>query len=167
LTRLLAQRYTLRLSKGLNCDSPPGFPPYEVQLRRALEQIDQILGRLRVSVKDKAALTLSPDESEGIRGYLPDEVIPPVRTPTAPQIVGVSPGDGQAGDEAPPKHNHPPEHGNLPEPTPEPSPAPSPPPAEEAPGKSKGKGPPESLPEVVEEVAKGVGHGVEEVVPVP
>ena len=44
LTRMQAQQQTLRLARGSECKSAPGFPPVGLQVRRALEQIDRILG---------------------------------------------------------------------------------------------------------------------------
>lgn len=44
LTRMQAQRQTLELSQGRKCPVAPGFPPFEFQLKRALEQIERILG---------------------------------------------------------------------------------------------------------------------------
>jgi len=43
LTRMQAQQQTLRLARGSECKSAPGFPPVGIQVRRALAQIDRIL----------------------------------------------------------------------------------------------------------------------------
>lgn len=43
LTRMQAQQQTLRLARGSECRSAPGFPPVGLQVRRALGQIHRIL----------------------------------------------------------------------------------------------------------------------------
>lgn len=43
LTRMQAQQQTLRLARGSECKSAPGFPPVGLQVRRALDQINRIL----------------------------------------------------------------------------------------------------------------------------
>lgn len=59
LTRMQAQRQTLRLSRGRDCAVAPGFPPFEMQLERALDQINKILSQF--SAKEK-----EPVSREGI-----------------------------------------------------------------------------------------------------
>jgi hypothetical protein len=49
LTRMLAQRHVLLIAKDVSCKSAPGFPPFEVQVDRALKQINGILGYRRQS----------------------------------------------------------------------------------------------------------------------
>ncbi len=43
LTRMQAQQQTLRLARGSECRSAPGFPPVGLQVRRTLRQIREIL----------------------------------------------------------------------------------------------------------------------------
>ena len=43
LTRMQAQQQTLRLARGSECRSAPGFPPVGLQVKRALHQINEIL----------------------------------------------------------------------------------------------------------------------------
>lgn len=158
LTRMLAQRYTLRLSKGLNCASAPGFPPFEVQVRRALREIREILAQypavLKVPVSTEAT---SPRRGDATRELFPEGVIPSPVTPINPQVIGISPDAPVAGGPAP-------RPTPLPQSSPPPS-SPAPAPSGEAP-----EGPPRGLPEVASDAAKeaveGVGRGVEEVVPI-
>jgi len=44
LTRMLAQRHTLLIARDLGCKSAPGFPPFSLQVARALREINEILG---------------------------------------------------------------------------------------------------------------------------
>lgn len=43
LVRIQAQQQTLKLSRGLGCESNPGFPPFGDQVRKALKEIAIIL----------------------------------------------------------------------------------------------------------------------------
>jgi hypothetical protein len=74
LTRMQAQQQTLRLARGSECRSAPGFPPVGLQVRRALRQIHEILQhfepRLREPVRDKIS-NLSPNDSDKQGSFLP------------------------------------------------------------------------------------------------
>lgn len=113
LTRMQAQRQTLLLSLEANCQSSPGFPPFKIQVRRALEEIRQIFrhfGRsMQVSNPSELhdnGLNLGPFE-----GQIGDEGVPAGRGslkpihPLAPPAVG---GNGSRRHPAPPVEAEPP-----------------------------------------------------------
>lgn len=101
LTRMQAQRQTLRLVKGFECESAPGFLPVGMQIRRALNQIKRILAHFapeqRKPVEQHQTSSFrhpsfSPDYSapsetgvgeEGIPATLHDELAP--SAPLGPQ----------------------------------------------------------------------------------
>lgn len=61
LTRMQAQRQTLQLSRGRDCAVAPGFPPFEFQLERALEQINRILSRFSAKQREPVRRETSHD----------------------------------------------------------------------------------------------------------
>lgn len=74
LTRMQAQAQTLRLARGAECKSAPGFPPVGLQVKRALHQIQEILmhfePRLREPISNGAS-NLSPRGSDRQKSFLP------------------------------------------------------------------------------------------------
>jgi len=52
LTRMQAQQQTLRLARGSECKSAPGFPPVGLQVRRALRQIHEILQHFEPKLRE-------------------------------------------------------------------------------------------------------------------
>jgi hypothetical protein len=74
LTRLQAQRQTLRLSRGRECAVPEGFPPFDMQLERALDEINAILAQFTAKQKepvsqDNEAFNSYPSPSKSIQGF--------------------------------------------------------------------------------------------------
>ena len=55
LTRMQAQQQTLRLARGSECKSAPGFPPVGLQVRRALAQIYGILQHFEPKLRKPVA----------------------------------------------------------------------------------------------------------------
>lgn len=96
LTRMLAQRHTLLIASGTGCDSAPGFPPFDVQVARALREINQILG-YRPRTLDATGEPTSGDApaASGGSGH-PTASAPPVNGSTG------SAGPGQGGSDAAP-----------------------------------------------------------------
>lgn len=80
LTRMQAQQQTLRLARGSECRSAPGFPPVGLQVRRALGQIHRILQsyepKLREPVRNGIS-NLSPSDSDKQGSFLPGVSRPP------------------------------------------------------------------------------------------
>lgn len=114
LTRMQAQRQTLELSQGRDCPVAPGFPPFEFQLKRALEQIERILASFSAEQRkpvDRGVSHETPNPSKSIQGF---------GVPFLPTLPGNGenfPGGGKAGigedgvPYLPPKgskHHHPP-----------------------------------------------------------
>jgi hypothetical protein len=96
LTRMQAQQQTLRLARGSECRSAPGFPPVGLQVRRALGQIHRILQsfepRLRKPVAQDANghrhASFSPSYSAPSHAGIGEEGVPatlkPELAPSAP-----------------------------------------------------------------------------------
>lgn len=75
LTRMQAQQQTLRLSRGLGCESAPGFPPFRLQLRRALAQIHRIL--LSFDKRLRKPISLPMPTPTPVLPLIGDEGLPP------------------------------------------------------------------------------------------
>lgn len=75
LIRMQAQQQTLRLARGSNCMSTPGFPPVGIQVRRALAQIKRILEHFDKDGlhRDVARTTAPPIASAGPTVVLQEE----------------------------------------------------------------------------------------------
>lgn len=116
LTRMQAQRQTLRLSRGRDCAVAPGFPPFAFQLKRALEQIDKILGQFSAEQKEPISRGIGSNPN-------PFQVSPEFGVP--PELIpgGLGENGGTPGEEGAP-YIPPTGHG-------QPSPPPSPPPGME------------------------------------
>lgn len=76
LTRMQAQQQTLRLARGSECRSAPGFPPVGLQVRRALQQIRRILlhfePKLREPISRNDGIShLSPEDSNRHQSFSP------------------------------------------------------------------------------------------------
>ncbi len=76
LTRMQAQQQTLRLARGSECKSAPGFPPVGLQVRKALDQIKRILmsfePKLREPIsRNNGIPNLSPEDSDRQGSFLP------------------------------------------------------------------------------------------------
>lgn len=74
LTRMQAQQQTLRLARGSECKSAPGFPPVGLQVRRALRQIHEILQHFEPRLREPVSQGVShlPGESSDKQGsFLP------------------------------------------------------------------------------------------------
>lgn len=171
LTRMQAQRQTLELSQGRDCPVAPGFPPFEFQLKRALEQIERILGsfsaqqrkpvdrgvshngtpnQLQVSPEFGVPRVINPDKTgnagigeEGVP-YLPPKEHgkqPGTQPPAAPESIPAEKREEGAPPASPATNEGEAEAGEAPQ-----AAAPTPPP-------EKGKGPATRAVEAVEEVA--------------
>jgi len=111
LTRLLAQRHTLIIAAGTGCASAPGFPPFDVQVARALREIDRILG-----------YRPSRDRQAQARGH---GVAAPATQPASPALAVTSVPGAPASE---PAHHAAPAEGHGPAPAPHGhAPSPSPP----------------------------------------
>lgn len=81
LTRMQAQAQTLRLARGSECRSAPGFPPVGLQVKRALHQIHEILQhfepRLREPVSEGISHAPSEPNQEKHPGFSPAYSKPP------------------------------------------------------------------------------------------
>lgn len=78
LTRMQAQRQTLELSQGRDCPVAPGFPPFEFQLKRALEQIEHILSLFSAEERKPVDRGVSnPNPSKSIQELGVPALIPP------------------------------------------------------------------------------------------
>jgi hypothetical protein len=74
LTRMQAQEQTLRLTRGSECNSAPGFPPVGLQVKRALHQINLILQHFEPKLREpvsEGTSNLSPSGSEKQGSFLP------------------------------------------------------------------------------------------------
>lgn len=74
LTRMEAQQQTLRLARGSECKSAPGFPPVGLQVRRALRQIREILQHFSPKLREpisRGVSHLSPNDSDRHGSFLP------------------------------------------------------------------------------------------------
>jgi hypothetical protein len=63
LTRMQAQAQTLRLARGSECKSAPGFPPVGLQVRRALHQIEEILQHFQPKLRQPVSQEQTPHNS--------------------------------------------------------------------------------------------------------
>lgn len=120
LTRMQAQRQTLELSQGRDCPVAPGFPPFEFQLERALQQIERILSSFSAQQRKPVERNLE-SESGDLQGT-PNQLqgspefgfgVPSFPTPKQPngQHVGV----GEDGVPYVPKKPKAPKHVPAPE----------------------------------------------------
>jgi hypothetical protein len=64
LTRMQAQQQTLRLARGSECRSAPGFPPVGLQVRRALRQIHEILQHFEPKLREPVSRGISHRSAE-------------------------------------------------------------------------------------------------------
>lgn len=112
ITRMLAQRQTLSLARGLGCANTPGFPPFEMQISRALNEIRGILNGFRPEQR-KATADHNPLLE---KGAIPSVLFPAL---SSPPLEATKP-NGGGGSEGGTQHKPPKE----PEPTKEPAPAP-------------------------------------------
>lgn len=130
LTRMLAQRHTLLIARGTGCDSAPGFPPFEVQVARALQEINGLLGYRR-RPSEVAGVGLTPTASSG--GDAPTgqtgTLLPGPREGGSNGDVGDGKrrGGGEGGSGG---------HGKPPAPSPSPAPVPSESTSPSSPGRS-------------------------------
>lgn len=76
LTRMQAQRQTLRLSRGRNCAVAPGFPPFELQLERALREINGILSHFDAEQREPISQDLEA-KSDNLQGSPNDIQVSP------------------------------------------------------------------------------------------
>jgi hypothetical protein len=79
LTRMQAQEQTLRLARGSECRSAPGFPPVGLQVKRALHQINEILQHFEPKLREPVSQgtpNLSPSDSNR-HGSFPQSVTRP------------------------------------------------------------------------------------------
>lgn len=130
LTRMQAQRQTLRLSRGRDCAVAPGFPPFEMQLERALDQINKILSQFSAKQKEPVSRRLgTPNQLQGIPNFgVPGAGFIPVPGKPGPYRGGI----GEEG--VPPRGKKPKHLPETPESTPvesQPRSTPSTPPASE------------------------------------
>lgn len=136
LTRMQAQEQTLKLSRGLGCKSSPGFPPFEVQIRRALFEIRRILERFSPKMQRPVSERTSREQilpgPYGGEGILSEPLFPgspPNPAPSPPTEPGAADlDDGSATGPSSPRTP------KSPSPTPPPpaspaAPPPLPPPA--------------------------------------
>lgn len=79
LTRMQAQRQTLRLARGSKCRSAPGFPPVGLQVKRALHQISEILQHYEPKLRQPISNdpNLSPEGTDKQDSFLPGFEKPP------------------------------------------------------------------------------------------
>lgn len=80
LTRMQAQQQTLRLARGSECRSAPGFPPVGLQVKRALHQIYEILQHFEPKLREpisNGVSNLSPEGTDKQGGFLPSVPRPP------------------------------------------------------------------------------------------
>jgi hypothetical protein len=80
LTRMQAQQQTLRLARGSECKSAPGFPPVGLQVRRALRQIHEILQHFEPKLREPVSQRQTPHNSSYHRkqgSFLPSVARPP------------------------------------------------------------------------------------------
>jgi hypothetical protein len=79
LTRMQAQQQTLRLARGSECKSAPGFPPVGLQVRRALRQIHEILQHFEPKLRKPVSRGISHKSAGSPHkqgGFLPSVVRP-------------------------------------------------------------------------------------------
>src|SRR5262249_38686302 len=79
LTRMQAQAQTLRLARGSECKSAPGFPPVGLQVKRALHQINGILRYFEPKLQEpmpNGVSDLSPPDSGKQAGFSPRYIKP-------------------------------------------------------------------------------------------
>lgn len=164
LTRMQAQQQTLRLARGSECRSAPGFPPVGLQVKRALHQINEILQHFEPALRRPVDEHLqSANKQPGFSQALPglshvgvgEEGVPAhLKHSVAPQSPAKSP-EGHPGVHAIPP--------DAPSPLPSPSVPESPPltpPADEAPESVNREAEPSS-PETVSETKANVEVGIE------
>lgn len=133
LTRMQAQQQTLRLARGSECRSAPGFPPVGLQVRRALNQIHEILLHFEPKLREpisRGVSHLSPAGSGKQGGFLPSVPRPPhagidesgVPAHIKPELAPSAPLEPQGGhtQTAPPPEAP---RSEVPAPTEEPMPA--------------------------------------------
>lgn len=80
LTRMQAQRQTLELSRGRKCAVAPGFPPFDMQLKAALGQIERILASFSAEQRkpvDRGVSRGTPNQLQtspnlGVPGLIPE-----------------------------------------------------------------------------------------------
>jgi len=108
LTRMQAQQQTLRLARGSECKSAPGFPPVGLQVRRALRQIHEILQHFAPKLREPVSHTPgynTPKDKQG--SFLPGVSRPPhagidesgVPHQLKPELVPSAPAAPQGGAE--------------------------------------------------------------------
>lgn len=109
LTRMQAQAQTLRLARGSECESAPGFLPVGIQVRRALAQINRILMSFKPKLRKPVDRRISHiDRHESFSpSYLPpsgsglgEEGVPAILKPQLAPSVPLGP---QTGHQAQPK----------------------------------------------------------------
>lgn len=71
LTRMQAQQQTLRLARGSECKSAPGFPPVGLQVRRALRQIHEILQHFEPKLREPISEGVSHGTTRKQGSFLP------------------------------------------------------------------------------------------------
>ena len=74
LTRMQAQQQTLRLARGSECRSAPGFPPVGLQVKRALHQINELLQHFQPKLREPVShgvSHVSPEGSDKQGSFLP------------------------------------------------------------------------------------------------
>lgn len=174
LVRILAQQQTLKLSRGLACESAPGLPSFEKQVRKALKEIAIILSYYNGGeepVSDKGGQgeqdfseILTPDPF--LPSYVPgsgrgvgeEGLLPAPQQPTGPKPKGTMPSEPPsalpAGAQPRPQEN--------PQPTPMPVETP-----ETAPEEPEAALVPDVIDKVKDTVGKVVGQSIEAVEELP